>query len=245
MKIKKFTKLKNGMYNITLENFEFKIHEDLILKYNLLLTKDVTEEDIENLEKENTKYEVYEIALKELKKRLRSKKELRNILEKKQISMEYIDNCIELLTEQGYLSDDIYAQSYVHDKILLSSDGPLKIKKELLNHEISEDVIQKYLINFTKEIEEEKITKIIERHKKSNKKSKIAFQTKMKQYLANNLGFHSHVVDSLLSNLDIDDSNSYQKEYDKLYKKLSRKYEGATLEYKIKEKLYQKGFKIH
>ena len=43
----------------------------------------------------------------------------------------------------------------------------------------------------------------------------------------------------------MDDSISYQKEYDKLYKKLSRKYEGATLEYKIKEKLYQKGFKIH
>ena len=51
MKIKKFTKLKNGMYNITLENFEFKIHEDLILKYNLLLTKEVTEEDITKLEK--------------------------------------------------------------------------------------------------------------------------------------------------------------------------------------------------
>lgn len=245
MKIKKFTKLKNGMYNIMLENLEFKIHEDLILKYDLLLTKEVTEEEIEKLEKENIKYEAYEIALKELKKRLRSKKELREILNKKQISMEYVDNCIDLLTEQGYLNDEIYAQSYIHDKMLLTSDGPLKIKKELLNYEISEDIIQKYLINFTREIEEEKITKIIERQKKSNKKSKIAFQIKMKQYLTNNLGFHSYIVDSILSNIDIDDSTSYQKEYDKLYKKLSRKYEGATLEYKIKEKLYQKGFKIH
>ena len=32
-----------------------------------------------------------------------------------------------------------------------------------------------------------------------------------------------------------------KKEYDKLYKKLSRKYSGNELEYKIKEKLYQKG----
>ena len=35
------------------------------------------------------------------------------------------------------------------------------------------------------------------------------------------------------------------KEYDKLYKKLSRKNEGTQLDYKIKEKLYQKGFKNH
>lgn len=245
MKIKKFTKLKNGMYNITLENFEFKIHEDLILKYNLLLTKEVTEEDIKNLEKENTKYEVYEIALKELKKRLRSKKELREILQKKEIPSTYIDNCIDLLTKQGYLNDEIYTQSYIHDKILLSSDGPLKIEKELSNNGIDEEVIQKHLSSFTKEIEEERVTKIIERHKKSNKKSKQAFKQKMKQYLINSLGYHSSIVDYLLSDIEIDDTESYKKEYDKLYKKLSRKYEGTQLDYKIKEKLYQKGFKIH
>ena len=34
-----------------------------------------------------------------------------------------------------------------------------------------------------------------------------------------------------------------KKEYDKLYKKLSRKYSGEELKYKIKEKLYQKGLK--
>lgn len=245
MKIKKFTKLKNGMYKISLENTEFKIHEDLILEHNLLLTKKVTEEDIKKLEQENTKYEIYEIALKELKKRLRSKKELREILLKKEIPLTYIDNCIDILIKQGYLNDEIYAQSYIHDKILLTSDGPLKIEKELQKHEISEDIIQKYLSNYTSDVEEEKISKIIERQKKNNKKSKIAFQMKMKQYLINNLGFHSYIVDSLLSNIDIDDTDSYKKEYDKLYKKLSRKYEGTTLEYKIKEKLYQKGFKNH
>ena len=36
-----------------------------------------------------------------------------------------------------------------------------------------------------------------------------------------------------------------KKEYDKLYKKLSRKYSGQELEFKINQKLYQKGFKNH
>ena len=38
-----------------------------------------------------------------------------------------------------------------------------------------------------------------------------------------------------------DDSDIAKKEYEKLYKKLSSKYEGAELEFKIKQKLYQKG----
>lgn len=245
MKIKKFTKLKNGMYKVSLENNEFKIHEDLILKCNLLLTKEVTEEDIKKIKQENVKYEIYEIALKELKRKLRSKKELREILLKKELSSTYVDYCIDLLAKQGYLNDDVYAQSYVHDKMLLTSDGPLKIEKELKNHGINEDLIQKYLSNYTSDIEEEKINKIIEKHKKSNKKSKMAFQIKMKQYLINNLGFHSNIVNDLLLNIDIDDKLLYQIEYDKLYGKLSKKYSGKILEYKIKEKLYQKGFKSH
>lgn len=243
MKINKFTKLKNGMYKISLDDKSFKIHEDLILKYNLLITKEVTDEDIKNLEKENQKYEVYEIALKELKKRLRSKKELKEILLKKEVPSSYTNNCIELLTKQGYLNDEIYAESYVHDKILLTSDGPLKIERELSKNGIEQEFIEKAMMHYTSELEEEKITKIIARNLKSNKKSKTAFQMKMKNLLITNLGYHSNIVDRLLSDVDFDDTDSYKKEYDKLYKKLSRKYDGKTLEYKIKEKLYQKGFR--
>lgn len=243
MKIKKFTKLKNGIYRVSLENTDFKIHEDLILKYNLLLTKEITEEELKKIEKENVKYEVYEIALKELKKRLRSKKELKEILIKKDIPSSYIDDCIGLLIKQGYLNDEIYAESYVHDKMVLTSDGPIKIKKELLKNGITEQAVEKALMCYTKEVEEEKIKKIITKSIKSNKKSKIAFQIKMKQLLITNLGYHSSIVDILLSDIDIDDNDSYQKEYDKLYKKLSKKYNGSTLEYKIKEKMYQKGYR--
>ena len=40
MKIEKFSKNKDGMYLITLEDGnKIKIHEDLILKYELLLSK--------------------------------------------------------------------------------------------------------------------------------------------------------------------------------------------------------------
>ena len=41
-----------------------------------------------------------------------------------------------------------------------------------------------------------------------------------------------------------DDSKIYEIEYKKVYDKLSKKYSGRELEYKVKEKMYQKGFRI-
>ena len=84
MKIEKFSKSKNSMYILTLDNSDkIKIHEDLILKYELLLTKTVDNNLLEQLLMENQIYEIYEIALKYLKIRLRSRKELKNYLIKK------------------------------------------------------------------------------------------------------------------------------------------------------------------
>ena len=40
-----------------------------------------------------------------------------------------------------------------------------------------------------------------------------------------------------------DDSFIAKKEYDKLYKKYSKKYSDKELDYVIRQKLYQKGFK--
>ena len=39
-----------------------------------------------------------------------------------------------------------------------------------------------------------------------------------------------------------EDDSLVQKEYDKLYRKLSRKYDGSELGYQIKQRLYVKGF---
>ena len=48
--------------------------------------------------------------------------------------------------------------------------------------------------------------------------------------------------DDIINDYDYSDNKDlYKKEYDKLYRKLSKKYEGKELEYKINERLYQKG----
>ena len=57
-----------------------------------------------------------------------------------------------------------------------------------------------------------------------------------------NLGYDNALIQEVFLNLVFGDTTDIaKKEYDKIYRRLSRKYSGKELEYKIKEKLYQKG----
>jgi len=242
MKIDKFTKLKNGMYKLILGDKEIKIHEDLILKYELLLNRNIDNKLLGKLELENKKYEGYNLAIKYLKSRQRSKKEIYEYLNKKEIDRKYIDEIIELLINQGYLNDEFYISSYIHDKILLSSDGPLKIKKYLLNNNLDSELVNNKMLEFSEELEIERINKIINKLIKSNNKSNYNFKIKVKNYLID-LGYNIDLVNREVSKINIDDSSLFKKEKDKLYKKYSKKYSGYELDMKVKQALYMKGYR--
>lgn len=243
MIINKFTKMKNGMYKLTLDDKkEVKLSEELILKYNLLITKNISDDFLLQLENENIKYEAYNLALNYLKNRQRCGYEVKKYLKSKGISNENIDDVIELLKKQGYLNDELYITSYINDRVYLSSDGPLKIKKYLLDMNLNNEIINEKLLLFTEELEKERISKIIKKLEKSNKKGNYNFKLKAKTYLIN-LGYHHEFINDILNDYEIDDTNLKEKEYDKLYRKFSKKYSGYELEQKIKQGLYQKGFR--
>lgn len=242
MKITKYTKLKNGMYQVLIDSNKYKIHEDLILKYNLLLSKEIDEDKLDNILTENISYQAYNIALKEISRKQKSKFEIINYLKKKEIDMDTINEVVDRLENQGYLNEEFYVDSYIHDKMLLTSCGPLKIKKDLLAIGISSDVIDDKLIIYTSDIERDKIKNIVNKSIKSNKKSSNYFKIKMKNYLIEQ-GYHIDLIQSILEHISINDSDNYKKEYDKIYKKYSRKYEGSELDFKVKNALYQKGFR--
>ena len=95
---------------------------------------------------------------------------------------------------------------------------------------------------FTKDKQIPKIEKVANRLIKSNRsRGGIVLRKKIIHDLQM-LGYEYSLIDEVLSSLDFGDMKEIQKrEYEKLFRKLSRKYSGRELEYKIKEKLYQKG----
>lgn len=244
MQIEKFKKLSQGEYLLTLDdNTTLTIHEDLILKYDLLLTKKVTQKLKEQLLEENKTYTVYNDALKYLNTKMRSIYEMKEHLKTKEYDDKLIDEVTNKLIKEKYLNDEVYATYFINDKINLTNDGPYKIIKELEKKRINQEYIDKHITKFTKELQEERIDKLINKQLKTNhNKSFNILKRKILDYLVN-LGYEKSLVITRINSItDYDDSDIRQKEYDKLYKKLSKKYTGYELEQKLRQKMYEKGF---
>lgn len=244
MNINKFVKKKNGMYSIFLEDGDvLVVHEDLILKYDLLLTKKISDEDKEKILAENLNYIAYSLAIKYITVRQRSRKEIIKYLSDKNVDKDIIDKTVSLLEKQKYINDDFFAESFINDKILLSLDGPYKVKKMLLEEGISENVVDNKLIKFTDSLCSERIKKVATKMIATNRnKSTQVLKNKIVNYLCT-LGYNRSLILSVLNTLSFNsDKDIYKKEYDKVYKRLSRKYSGSELEYKVKQKMYALGF---
>lgn len=240
MEITKFKKLSSGRYKVTLDNNDsFIVYEDLILKYNLLITKSIDEDLITKLEEENMSYSAYYYAINSLNSRFKSKYDMEKTLKNK-YDID-INPIINKLLEQGYLNDISYTKSRINEDIITTNWGPRKIKSDLLKHGIENDIIDNELIIFTKELEIERIDKIVNKLLKSNKsRGGYVLRTKIFNDLMN-LGYTKEYINIVLNDKNYDNSDIYKKEYDKLLKKYSKKYSGNELDYRVKQALYQKG----
>lgn len=242
MKLEKYKKLSNGRYKVTFEKeTSYILYEDVILKHNLLVKSSIDMHDLELILKDNSFYETYYLGLNYLKKKLRTEKEIEYYLEKKDIDKNVINKVIDKLKSDGYINGVMYIKSYIHDKLYLSSDGPYKIKRDLEKLGFSEEEINNELNNINEEEWKEKAKKlVIKKQKSNNKYSSFVLNKKIYDDLINK-GYSSEMFSYLLSEEDNDEIR--KKEYDKLYNKLSKKYSGNELEYKLKQEMYKKGFK--
>ena len=210
MQINKFKKVGSNKYKIIFDSTELLLYEDIILKYDLLIKKNIDEFLLDEIISENSYYDAYDKALGYIEAKLRTKKEIIDYLDKKGFDEKYIDYAIEKINKLGLLDDKLYVQSYVNDKINLTLDGPYKIRSYLLNLDIDESIINSYLNKIDKKIWYEKLDKIIN-------KSYYMFINKLKNDLYN-LGYDKEIIDEKLSNIKYS-SNAIEKDFEKANKK--------------------------
>ncbi len=242
MEIIKFKKLNAGKYKLITDSSEIILYEDVIIKYNLLCKKDIDLELLEKLLKENEYYEVYNLSIKYIEIKMRSKSEIIKYLEKKNFDGKTINEVALKLENIGLLNDKSYIKAFVNDKINLSSMGPLKIKEELIKNKISEEDINDYLKEFDNDIWIGKINKIIDKKVKLNKNKSLFL---LKKSIYTNLlflGYPTELIIECINNVKNDEKDILKKEYEKSYKKLSKKYKDEKLKYMIKADLIKKGF---
>ena len=243
MQIVKFKKMSSSKYKVFFLNGQnIVVHEDIILKHNMLTAKYIDNELLEEIITDNNNYMVYDLALKYIKVKLRCENEIIDYLKKKNIDDILINHIVCKLKKDGYLDSKLYIKSYINDKFNINNIGPLKIKKELINLGFDESLIEEELNKLDKDELLFKLNKMIDKKITQTKNySGYILKKKIIDYFTDK-GFFLEDIESLLNNKNLSSSEQLKMEYDKLYSKYSKKYSGSELEKIIKQKLYQKGF---
>jgi len=244
MKIEKIKK-SGKKYKIILKNNDIiTTYDDVIINNGLLYKKEIDSEILNSINKDTSYYDIYYKCVNYITKKLRSEKEINEYIDSFNVSDNDKNNTIKKLKEIGMIDDINYTRAFISDKINLSLDGPDKIRKNLLEHNINSEIIEEELNRIDTNIIDNKIKKIIDKKTKNPKYTGYILKQKILNDLIN-LGYDKNNILEIYENYSINDNNLLKKEYDKLYKKLSLKYSDKELYNKIKTKLYQKGFNIN
>ena len=179
MKIIKYQKINSNTYKITTDKEDYKLYDDTIIKYNLLLKKEITLEEMEKIIVDNNHLKAYYDSLKLISIKMRNEYELINLLKKKKYTEENINYAIKRCKEENYLNREKYIIAYIHDALALSLIGENKIRKDLKVLGFKDNEIEPFLAKVDKKIYQDKIKKYIDKKAKINKKSIIEFKRKI------------------------------------------------------------------
>lgn len=171
MKIEKYEYTKKNTYNIYLSNGEvITLNEKVITNNELLLKKEIDNSLYDKLMYENTICEAEEKAIKYISIRLRSIKEIKDYLIKNNYPNEVITTAVDNLIKNKYLDDNIFTKAYIKDKLNFTTKGDYKIKMELTNLGIDQNIIEENISQIDNELLTNKIKKIIDKDIRTNKK---------------------------------------------------------------------------
>ena len=238
MKIGKYTKLKSNKYSVVIDDITVKLYDDVIVKYELLRLKEIDDKLFKEITEYNDRLEAYYKSLKYITKKLRTEKEIYKYLDK-DYSKEIILETIDKLKRMGYLNKELYLKSYLSDQVHMSLNGP----KDLVSLGYEEDEIKESIESIDNDIWLDKVQKIVNKKIKSNRN---LGSNKLKEKLVydlSNMGYYKWMIEDIIHSTEFSsDSNILEKEYNKLYARLSRKFDGSSIDYQIRMKLLQNGF---
>lgn len=243
MKILKFKKDKSNTYKVYFEDdLIINLYDDVIVKYNLLVNKELEKSKFDEIVKYNSFLDGYYKSIKYINKKLRTEKEVRKFLSKYEINIAEIDSIIELLYKDGYLNKELYLNAYINDQYNLTNNGPLKIKKELKELGYEDSIIDDYL--YTKDWVS-RINKIVDKKIKVNHKlSNNSLKAKVLNDVVK-LGYEKCDIMEYIDSLElVSDEDILINEMKKIKKKYILKYSGNELEYKVINYLFKKGFNM-
>lgn len=203
MEIVKYELTKKNIYNVYLSNGEvLELDESVITNNELLLKKRIDYDLYDKLKRDNKICILVNASIKYINVRLRSIKEIKDYLLKKEDDTDLIDEVISRLIKMGYLDDRRFTEAYIKDKLNFTSWGDYKIINELNKLGISSLDIEDNIDLLNDDILNERMRKIIDKDIRTNKKySGLKLKNKIYNHLLTS-GYSKEKVISLINSYD-------------------------------------------
>ncbi len=203
MEIVKYELTKKNIYNVYLSNGEvLELDESVITNNELLLKKRIDNDLYDKLKRDNKICILVNASIKYINVRLRSIKEIKDYLLKKEEDTNLIDEVISRLIKMGYLDDRRFTEAYIKDKLNFTSWGDYKIINELNKLGISSLDIEDNIDLLNDDILNERMRKIIDKDIRTNKKySGLKLKNKIYNHLLTS-GYSKEKVISLINSYD-------------------------------------------
>ena len=223
--------MKTNKYKVKIDDLEVKLYDDVIIKFQLLRKKEITDEEFQEITEYNDNLDAYYKGLRYISSKMRTEKEVFYYLNKT-YSRSICNEVIDKLKDSGYLNKELYLKAYVSDQVNLGNNGPEKIKKDLVKLGYAHEEVETQVNNINDDIWLEKLEKLIGKKIKINH-SYGSFKLKEKiLFDLMNLGYYKWMIEEVLNQFEFeDDIDLVKKEYRKIYTKLSKKFEGSELNY--------------
>ncbi|RYG73258.1 recombination regulator RecX [Lentibacillus lipolyticus] len=248
-------KKRHDRFNIFLsdgqgERYGFSVDESVLVDYRLHKDMELDEATITALIQKDTLQKGYSLAINYLSFRMRTKKEIRDYLQTKEVDEEHIAKIMEKLAAQGLTDDKQFADAFVRTRINTAAKGPMLVKQELLEKGVDAALAADAVEQFTYDVQFEKALKLAVKKLNTGGKNK-SFRQQLQQLQGTLMqkGFTGDAVQAVIKELqeEKDDNAEWEalvKQGEKLLRKYQQKTSGYNLRQKLKEALYRKGFTL-
>lgn len=181
------TKLKNlgkNKYLVTFSNDEtIEALEDAVVNFRLVLKKELTLKEYEELKNSLAYYEFYKLAIKYATQGFKCSNQVQTYLQKKQCDNECSLKIIAKLKEIKLIDDELYATMKTAE-LVRSGYGRYYIKGKLNELGMNNSLIEECLYSIDEEEYEKALDKlIIKQTKNYSKLNPINQKNKLKKYL--------------------------------------------------------------
>ena len=245
MKITKLEKKKRLYLLETDQDQKIYITEDTIVRFFLSKDKEISEDQLKEIQTFAQKSYGKNLALYHLSFKQRTKKEVSDYLHNHEIDANIIPSILSELEADNWINDQAYTRNMLDQNQHSGDKGP-----HILQQKLSQKGIEKQMLNQL--IAEYDFSAVAER---VAKKMLMKYQAKLphkalKDKLTQNLmtkGFSYPQAQEAIAALEIESDHEQEedliyKELDKQHRKYSKKYEGYDLQQRLIQSLARKGY---